>query len=68
MTQVTCMFLAIVALAAAWNPVRPGALGRKLGDMIIVNQSVRVLLKFDNINVVRENVKTHQSRYTDGKR
>ncbi len=56
MTQVTCKFLAIVALAAAWDPVRPGALVRKVGDMIIVNQSVRVLLKFDNISIVRENV------------
>ncbi len=56
MTQVACMFLAIVALAAAWDPVRPGTLVRKVGDMIIVNQSVRVLLKFDNISIVRENV------------
>ncbi len=50
------MFLAIVALVATWDPVRPGALVKKLGDMIIVNQSVRVLLKFDNISIVRENV------------
>ncbi len=57
MTQVACMFLAIVALATAWDPVRPGALVRKIGDMIIVNHSVRVLLKFDNITVVRENVR-----------
>ncbi len=57
MTQVTCMFLAIVALLAAWDPVRPGTLVRKIGDMIIVNQSVRVLLKFDNISVVRENIR-----------
>ncbi len=57
MTQVTCMFLAIVALAVAWDPVRPGALVKKLGDMITVNQSVRVLLKFDNINIERENVR-----------
>ncbi len=52
-----CMFLAIVALATVWDPVRPGALVRKIGDMIIVNHSVRVLLKFDNITVVRENVR-----------
>ncbi len=61
------MFLAIVALATAWDPVRPGALVRKIGDMIIVYHSVRVLLKFDNITVVRENV-TDKSWYTDGKR
>ncbi len=57
MTHVACMFLAIVALAAAWDPVRPGALVKKIGDMIIVNQSVRVLLKFDNISLVQENVR-----------
>ncbi len=52
-----CMILAIVALAAAGDHVRPGALVKKLGDMIIVNQSVRVLLKFDNIRIVWENVR-----------
>ncbi len=41
----------------AGNPVRPGALVKKVGDMILVNKSVRVLLIFDNINAVRENVK-----------
>ncbi len=56
LTRVTCMFLAIVALATAWDPVRPGALVKRLGDLIIVNQSVKVLLKFDNISTVRENV------------
>ncbi len=52
-----CMILAVASLATAWNPVRPRALVKKVGDMIIVNQSVRVLLKFDNINTVRENVR-----------
>ncbi len=56
MTQIVCMFLAIIALTVDWDPVRPGALVRKVGDMIIVNQSVRVLLKFDNLSIVRENV------------
>ncbi len=56
MTRVTCMFLAMVALTTAWDPVRPGALVKGLGDFIIVNQSVNVLLKFDNISTVRENV------------
>ncbi len=51
------MMLAIASLATAWNPVRPGALVKKLGDMIIVNQSVRILLKFDNISIVPENVR-----------
>ncbi len=39
------MILAVASLATAWNPVRPGALVRKVGDMITANQSVRVLLK-----------------------
>ncbi len=56
MTRVTCMFLAVVALTTAWDPVRPGDLVKRLGDLIIVNQSVKVLLKFDNISTVRENV------------
>ncbi len=47
--------LAVASLAIAWNPVRSGALVKKLGDTIIVNQSVRVLLKFDNISIVPEN-------------
>lgn len=57
MKQVACMILAVVSLAVAWDPVRPGALVKQVGQMIIVDQSVRVLLKFDNINAVRENVK-----------
>ncbi len=57
MAKVTCMFLTLITLAADWDSVRPGALVKKLGDMIIVNQSVRVLLKFDNISIVRENVR-----------
>ncbi len=49
-----CMFLA--AIVAAWDPVRPGALVRKVGDMIIVNQSVRILLKLENVTYVRDNL------------
>ncbi len=54
MMVVACMFLA--AIAAAWDPVRPGALVRKVGDMIIVNQSVRILLKLENVTYVRDNL------------
>ena len=58
MKQVACMMLAIViSLVVAWDPVRPGALVKQIGNMIVINQSVRVLLKFDNIGTVRENVK-----------
>ncbi len=46
----------VLGLATAWDPVRPGALVKKSGDMIIVNHSVRVLLKFDSIGTIRENV------------
>ncbi len=56
MTRLTCIFLAMVALTTAWDPVRPKALVKRLGDLIIVNQSAKVLLKFDNISTVRENV------------
>ncbi len=50
MKVVACMFLADIV--AAWEPVRPGALVRKVGDMIIVNQSVRILLKLENVTYV----------------
>ncbi len=57
MEQVACIFSEIVTLATAWDPVRPGALVRKISNMIIVNHSVRVLLKFDNISGVKVNVR-----------
>ncbi len=50
------LFLAIVALALVWDPVRPRALVKRIGDLVIVNQSVRMLLKLDNISIVPENV------------
>lgn len=46
MKQVACMMLAVVSIAVAWDPVRPGALVKHVGVVIIVDQSVRVLLKF----------------------
>ncbi len=48
------MFLA--ALVSAWDPVRPRPLVRKVGDMIVVNQSVRILLKLENIKYVRDSL------------
>ncbi len=54
MKMVACTFLA--AIVAVWDPVRPGALVRKIGDMIIVNQSVRILLKLENVTYVRDNL------------
>ncbi len=54
MKVVACMFLAV--LVSAWDPVRPGALVRKVGDMIVVNQSVRILLKLENVTYVRDSL------------
>ncbi len=54
MKVVACMFLA--AIVAAWDPVRPGTLVRKVGYMIIVKQSVRILLKLENVTNVRDNL------------
>ncbi len=48
------MFLA--ALVSAWDPVRPEALVRKVGDIIFVNQSVRILLKLENVTYVRDSL------------
>ena len=54
-TQITMKLLSCLLLAtliAAWDPVRPDVLVRKIGNMIIVNQSVRIVLHFDNVTYV----------------
>ncbi len=56
------MFLA--AIAAAWRPVKPEALVRKVGDIIIVNQSVRILLKLENVTYVRDNIEVIKQSLT----
>lgn len=56
MAFLACIVL-LATLTSAWDPVRPGALVKKLGDVVIINQSVRVVLEFSNITTVRENVK-----------
>ena len=58
MSRVAYMIVvvAIGSFAVAWDPVRPGALVKPLGEMIIIDHSVRVLLKFDNMNSLRDNV------------
>ncbi len=48
------MFLA--AVVSAWDPVWPRALVRKVGDMIVVNQSGRILLKLENVTYVRDSL------------
>ena len=55
MKLLACLLLA--TLIAAWDPVRPGVLVRKIRNMIIVNQSVRIVLHFDNVTYVRHNLK-----------
>ncbi len=45
---------AIASLALAWDPVSPGALVDKIGDMVIVDQSVIIILSFENLTLVRD--------------
>ena len=49
--------LLVATLIAAWDPVRPGVLVKKIGDMIIINQSVRIILHFDNVTYGRDILK-----------
>ncbi len=48
------MFLA--ELVSAWDPVQARTLVRKVGDMIVVNQSVRILLKLEKVTYVRDSI------------
>ena len=41
--------LLIATKIAALDPVRPGVLVKKIGDLIIINQSVRIALEFSNV-------------------
>lgn len=54
MKLLTCILLASVI--AAWDPVRPGTLIKKVGDMFIINQSVRIILHFNNVTHIRDNI------------
>ncbi len=56
MKVMACMFLA--GLESAWDPVRPRALVRKVGDIIVVNQWVRILLKLENVTYVRDSLQS----------
>ena len=56
MRLITCMLLA--TLVVTWDPVRPGALVGRAGDMIIVNQSVRILLNLENMTKIRNTLTT----------
>ena len=50
------ILLIITAMSMAWDPVRPGALIQRKGEMLIVNQSVRIILKFDNVTYIQDNL------------
>ena len=49
-----CILLA--TLITAWDPVRPGVLVKKIGDMFIINQSVRIILCLDNVTYIRDSL------------
>ena len=55
MKLVACLVI-IVAITSAWDPVRPGALIRRVGDLIIVNQNVRIKLTLENVSYIKENI------------
>ena len=65
MRLVACLLL--VAIASAWDPVRPGALVRRIGDMIIINQSVRLLLNFENVTHIKDALVNIQEGINVGK-
>ncbi len=44
----------LVSVVVAWDPVRPGALVKQVGDLIIVNESVRVVLSFRNVTKITD--------------
>ena len=57
MKMVTCILLLLLAtIVSSWDPVRPGALVRKTGKVFIVNESVRVILKLDNVTHMDESL------------
>ncbi len=60
MWMVKCLLLVVASVVFAWDPVRPGALVKKVGNMMIVNQSVRILLSFENVTHVRDTLITVQ--------
>ncbi len=47
--MVKCLVLVAATVVFAWDPVRLGALVKKVVNMMIVNQSVRILLSFENV-------------------
>ncbi len=49
-----CILLA--TLVTAWDPVCPGVLVKKIGDMFIINQSVRIVLCLDNVTHIRDSL------------
>lgn len=50
------VFILLATLITAWDPVRPGVLVKKIGDMFIINQSVRIVLCLDNVTHIRDSL------------
>ena len=57
MKFVACLIFT-VALTTAWDPVRPGALIRRIGELIVVNENVRIKLTLSNVSHVKEDVES----------
>ncbi len=51
-----CLLLAVASIVVAWDPVRPGALVRDIGKLLIVDESVRLILNFANVSHVEESI------------
>ncbi len=49
-----CLLLAVASIVVAWDPVRPGALVRDIGKLLIVDETVR--LNFANVSHVEESI------------
>ncbi len=60
MWMVKCILLVVASVVLSWDPVRSGALVKKVGNMMTVNQSVRILLSFENVTHVRDTLTTVQ--------
>ena len=53
-------YMLLGSLVVAWNPVRSGALVKQVGGLIIVDESVTVILNFENVTQIRETLLHYQ--------
>ncbi len=54
MWLIKCLLLVTASLVFAWDPVRPGALVRKVGKLMIVDESIRVILNVANVSSIKD--------------